>query len=297
MRKKDFGIFITPSLLILAIIVLFPIFYTIYMSLFRGSFVGNGLTFIGLTNYKEILNDSRFWNSLGNTFFLIIIVLPIQLSIGFIFALLLNKIVKFRSFYTGLILMPYILVPVVAALTFAWLFRGTFGILNYFITSIGLKPPEWFADPWLARFLIIIFEIWKFTPFALIILFAGLQSITQQVEEAASIDGANYFGRILWITIPLLRNHILFIITISLMNFFQTFDSVFVLTRGGPGRHTELLAFYNYQVAFYEYNINKSSAIAVLTIFVITITILYFMFEMYKQYKATAEAHLKKVIK
>jgi len=206
---------------------------------------------------------------------------------------MLDKITHLRSFYTGTLLMPFVIVPVVAALAFGWIFRGSFGIINYLITSIGLTPPDWFSNPWAARFLIIIFEIWKNMPFALIILFAGLQTLPMQVEEAADIDGANYFQKIIYIKIPLLRNHINFILAITLVNCFQTFDSIYVLTGGGPGLNTELIALYNYKMAFNFFDMGKSSAIAILTIIMMGSILCYFIYSIYKQYKSS-QAIIKK---
>lgn len=295
MKKKEFIAFIIPSTLSMLLITIGPSIYTVYISFFHQSFITQSLVFVGLDNFKTVLHEIRFWNALGNTFFYMSMSIPIELLLGFTGALLLEKINRVRGFVTGSLLLPYILVPVVAALAFGWIFRGNFGILNYFITSIGLKPPEWFADPWAAKFMLIIFEVWKNTPFSLIILFAGLQTIPVQISEASDIDGINFFQKIIYIKIPLLKNHLIFILIITIMNCFQMFDSVYVLTGGGPGANTELVAFYNYQIAFKESNIGKSATIVILTIIFIAITSGYLLFEVYKQYEQEKKPRVKKL--
>jgi multiple sugar transport system permease protein len=293
MRTKDFIKFIIPSMFVIILVSLVPSIVTFFRSFTQETLISKEMVFVGLSNYKSILGDMRFWNATANTLLFTSIVIPVGLVIGFICALMLDKITHLRSLYTGTLLMPFVIVPVVAALAFGWVFRGSFGIINYLISTLGLTPPDWFSNPFAARILIIIFEIWKNMPFALIILFAGLQTLPMQVDEAADIDGANYLQKIFYIKIPLLRQHIYFILAITLVNCFQTFDSVYVLTGGGPGLSTELLALYNYKMAFNLFDVGKSSAIAILTIIMMAFILCFFIYSIYKQYRSSLEIRKK----
>ncbi|MEM3658517.1 MAG: sugar ABC transporter permease [Candidatus Hadarchaeum sp.] len=207
-----------------------------------------------------------------------------EILLGIFIAVLLDKYLGswLRTIVLGGILLPHVMTPVVGALIFSWLFRDPWGLYAAILNSLGLRV-AWYANPWAARFLVLIYEIWQNTPLVILIIFAGLQALPQDPLEAARIDGASEWQVFRHITIPFLRPLITFAVLVRTMDAYRVFDSVYVMTGGGPGSSTETIAFYNYIVAFRQLDIGKGAAISVFITLIALATLGPFVYRTYKE--------------
>ncbi|MFW8051688.1 carbohydrate ABC transporter permease [Vagococcus fluvialis] len=241
--------FLLPSLLGFALFIIYPIFYSLGVSFTNWDLI-NAKEFIGFGNYSRLLSDPQFWNSLKNTFYFIIGYLPSVMIIGLLIALLLNSKLKMKVLFRGIYFLPVVTSWVAVSLVWKWLFNPKFGLINYFIEMIGLSGPSWLNDPKTAMIAIIITSVWKDIGFIMVLYLGGLQNISTSLYEAAGIDGASKFQQFWKITLPMLKPTTFFVSMISLINSFQVFDQVNIMTEGGPGDSTTVLVQNIYNSAF-----------------------------------------------
>lgn len=241
--------FLLPSLLGFALFIIYPIFYSLGVSFTNWDLI-NAKEFIGFGNYSRLLSDPQFWNSLKNTFYFIIGYLPSVMIIGLLIALLLNSKLKMKVLFRGIYFLPVVTSWVAVSLVWKWLFNPKFGLINYFIEMIGISGPSWLNDPKTAMIAIIITSVWKDIGFIMVLYLGGLQNISTSLYEAAGIDGANKFQQFWKITLPMLKPTTFFVSMISLINSFQVFDQVNIMTEGGPGDSTTVLVQNIYNSAF-----------------------------------------------
>ncbi|MFI3685588.1 carbohydrate ABC transporter permease [Vagococcus fluvialis] len=241
--------FLLPSLLGFALFIIYPIFYSLGVSFTNWDLI-NAKEFIGFGNYSRLLSDPQFWNSLKNTFYFIIGYLPSVMIIGLLIALLLNSKLKMKVLFRGIYFLPVVTSWVAVSLVWKWLFNPKFGLINYFIEMIGISGPSWLNDPKTAMIAIIITSVWKDIGFIMVLYLGGLQNISTSLYEAAGIDGASKFQQFWKITLPMLKSTTFFVSMISLINSFQVFDQVNIMTEGGPGDSTTVLVQNIYNSAF-----------------------------------------------
>jgi ABC-type sugar transport system permease subunit len=244
---------------VIALIALFPLLWTVWESLHLHDLrmPWRGRPFVGLDNYAEVLRTSRFWEALAHTaVFVIGSVIP-ELVIGTIFALALNQVYRGRGLVRALVLVPWALPTVVAALLWRFMFDGQAGIANVF------------TDPTAAWIPLILADVWKTTPFVALLLLAGLQNIDPALYEAARMDGAGAWHRFRHITLPLLQPAILVALIFRTLDAFRVFDLVYVMTGGGPGTSTEPIALYTFSSLLQNLRFGYGSALSVI-IFLIT---------------------------
>ena len=172
-----------------------------------------------------------------------------------------------------LMFLPHIITPVVAALFLRWIFIARWGLLSGILISLGIFPPDFLGDPAWARATVVLANSWQFTPFMMLVLYAGLNTVDQSQIEAAKIDGAGPWGVLFRIMVPAIRPLIVFVLAIRLMDAFRFFDQIYVLTSGGPGTATETITLYTYSLAFRLLQIGKASALGVLTLLIVAGTI------------------------
>ncbi|WP_439523004.1 carbohydrate ABC transporter permease [Marivita sp.] len=275
--------FLLPSAALLGAVLFFPLGYAVYLSLFDYYLADGEKHFIGLANYADLLSESRFWSSMGKTFVIVIGAVGLQFVVGLTLALALYRLTIRPKAFLVLNFLPHIITPVVGALFLRWMFVGRWGLIDATLASIGIYPPDWLGNPTMAVFTVIIADSWKFTPLIMLVLFAGLQSMDRNLLEAAVIDGASGW-KLLWhIILPALKPLILFVLAIRTMDAFRFFDSIYVLTRGGPGTATETITIYTYQLGFRMLQIGKASALGVLTLLVIAGSVGAIMWIMYRK--------------
>lgn len=253
----------------LAAVLLYPLGYAIYLSLFNYD-LGAGIErFIGLGNYSALLSESRFWDSLQRTVGIVGAAVALEFSLGLLVAYGLYRLSFGVRTLNLLMFMPNVITPVVAALFLRWIFIGRWGLLSGILISLGIFPPDFLGDPGWARATVVLADAWQFTPFMILVLYAGLNTVDQSQIEAAAIDGAGAWTLLFRIMVPAIRPLILFVLAIRLMDAFRFFDQIYVLTAGGPGTATETITLYTYSLAFRLLQVGKASALGVLTLLIV----------------------------
>jgi len=244
----------------------------IVMSFFRWEGLTGTTEFIGLENYAHLSSEMRFWVSVKNTIIYLTVynVLMILLAIGL--ALLLNSsLTKFRSFFRSIIFLPVTFSFVAIALTFSIIYHFDYGIINLILKSLNLQKVGWLIDPNLALYSLSFIRVWRNTGYYMIILIAGLQSIPEELYEAAKVDGAGALQRTLHITFPLWRGMILVALVMSTIWSFQVFAEPWIMLKGGPADATLTTAIYIYQQAFGAWNFGLAGAAAVINAIIVSV--------------------------
>lgn len=256
----------------------YPFFISLYYSLTNYDLI-NSPTWIGIENYEKIFKDANFYKAIKNTFFMAFIAVPIGLVSSLLIALLLNIKVKGIAFYRTLYYLPAVIPSVAGAMLWSWMLNPEHGLINMGLRSVGLPDPAWLADPLYTKPSLILMGLWGSGAGALIYL-AALQGIPKHYYEAASLDGANWFHRFRYITLPALSPVTLFQLIMGLIGAFQIFTESFILmggASGGPDQSMLFYAVYLYQQAFEYLKMGYASALAwVLFIIVILITVVVF---------------------
>jgi multiple sugar transport system permease protein len=272
-----------PSLLVLGIVLFYPLGYAIYLSLFDYYLPNPERQFIGLGNYVELLSEPRFWHSMLTTGIIAGSAVASEFILGFALALALFRLTRGAKAFAVLNFLPHIITPVVGALLLRWIFVSRWGLLDATLASLGIFPPDWLGNPLMAKLTVIAADAWKFTPFMMLVLYAGLQSMDRNLLEAGVIDGASGWNLIWHIILPTLRPLILFVLAIRLMDAFRFFDSIYVLTGGGPGTATETITMYTYQLGFRMLEIGKASALGIITLAMVAALIWGVIFVLYRR--------------
>ncbi len=262
----------------MTLLMLLPLCTTVYLSFFNFNF-GVAPQFVGWLNYTRILEDSRFWSALGFTLFYMLMSIPVQIVLGFGLALLLNEIVGFKKLFISAYLIPYIVTPVVGTLAVSWLFKDR-GLITWILENLGLNV-QWYADIVAARGLLIGYGIWGAVPFIMLMLYAGLQAMPTDPLEAAVMDGATWWQRVRFVMMPYLRPIFVFIMMVNIMDAYRLFDSVAIMTQGGPGNATATIMYYTYSVAFQEQLFGRASASVILAVMVIMVLLYPFLRQTY----------------
>lgn len=277
---------IGPPMLFILAFTLYPIINIFWMSLHDISVTEpwKGEPFVGLSNYMQMLNDSRFWYTLGFTFAFAIITGFFELVFGLGLATVANKEFRFRGIVRGALLFPWVLPTVLSAMSWKWMYNYDYGLFNGILLQTGIidNPVNWLGNEKLAIVAIFITAIWKNASFMAIILLAGLQSIPPDIYESAEIDGASKIQSFFLLTIPMLRNVILVAIVLRTVTTMQAFDLMVGLTNGGPGNATESLPLYIYNTTFVSMNQGYGSALGVVLFLVLMLITLTFVKVLYK---------------
>ena len=267
-RKKVAYAMVLPAFIILLLLAVGPLFFMIINS-FRAwkLSVPAPPRFVGLKNYWMLIRDGRFWNAFSNTIILVIIGIIVQSILGLGIALLLRENFRLRSLVVGLLLIPVLIAPIVIGVTWRLLLHNEFGLVNYYLGFLNIKGPLWIqSNRFWGLFSIFIVDTWQWTPFVALVLLAGLESIPQQVYEAADVDGAASF-RVFWkMTLPLLKPMFLLIILLRTIFIFKIFDPVFIITEGGPGVATESLSLFTYYIGMKHFDIGYAMSAGVIQI-------------------------------
>jgi multiple sugar transport system permease protein len=236
------GFFLFPSLAGLLIFLIIPMLSSLVLTFYEWDpLIPTRFIFLGLENYQTLIKDTDFWDALRHTLFFIVGYIPLVLVSGLGVALLMNQKLIGRTFFRGAFFMPVISAWVAVALMWTWIFNPKFGIINYLLGLIGIIGPAWLYDPNWAMTAIILTSVWKDTGFIMILFLSSLQSIPNEYYEAAALDGANNWAKFRYITLPLLSPTVFFTLIISLINSFQVFDQVWIMTEGGPAGATTVL--------------------------------------------------------
>jgi multiple sugar transport system permease protein len=239
-RYAVLALFLGPSLIGVGVFTAGPIVASFGLSFTNWDLI-TPPELVGVANYDRLLTDAEFWRTLRNTLSFLLGYVPLVIASGLFVAVLLNTRIPGRQIFRAMYFLPVVTSWVAVALIWRWLYNPAYGLINTFLGHLGIKGPGWLFDPNWAMPAIILTSVWKDTGFVMVILLAGLQGIPRQYYEAASIDGANFVERLRFITIPLLMPALVFALSISLINSFQVFDQVYVMTEGGPAGATMVL--------------------------------------------------------
>jgi multiple sugar transport system permease protein len=270
--------YVAPALGLLGGVALFPLLYVIYLSFYRRLLIFDISKFVGLENYRFLLQDERFWNALQNTAYFTGVSVSAQLLLGLGIALLLNRSFRGKDWVRALILVPWVIPTVVSARMWEWIYNPEFGILNFLL---GAKI-NWLGTPGLALHAAIFADVWKTTPFVVILLLAGLQIIPRELYQAARVDGAGAWAAFRRITLPLLMPVLLVTLIFRMLDAWRVFDVIYVLTGGGPANTTETLSLYAYKMLFQTLQFGYGSALSVVT-FLSAGGITVFFLKLYRQ--------------
>ena len=275
-RERIFGIFLViPTLLFITIFAFYPICYSFYLSFHRIilGLPGLGQDFVGLQNYIDLFQDRVALHSILNTLIFVFISTLFEIIFGLIIALVIHQHFRGRGLVRAAVLVPWAIPTVVASQMWRFLFNDKYGLINFAFwgSDIG-SYKAWLADPFFAFCAIIIADVWKTSSFAALLILAGLQTIPDELYEAARIDGASAWQRFIKITLPLIKPALLIALLFRTMDAFRVFDLVFVMTQGGPADSTNVLQFYGYKKIFAEGLMGYGSTISVL-VFIITLII------------------------
>ncbi len=264
-RKGDLKsalLFLSPTLVIFSTFILFPVFFSFYLSFQNWNMFGGGSEFVGLENYKRMLQSDDFWLVLKNTAIYTIGTIPLNMALSLWIAYLLNRKLAGKKFLRTAFFAPVIVSPVAAAVIWRWLYDPNFGLVNYAIGIFGIDAVNWLNEPTAAMLALIIMGVWKTFGINMVLFSAGLQGIPDSYYEAAELDGAGKWAKFWHITIPMLAPTTFFIMIMSMISSFQVFDIVYVLTSGGPLGSTKVLVFYVYEYAFKYFEMGYASAIS-----------------------------------
>ena len=269
---------IVPSLILIVVVVIFPLFYSFWLSLHRVNFLYLGQPFIGVRNYIEMFSNKEVGLSLLRTGYFTIVSIIIQISLGILIALFLNLNFKGRSVVRLLILLPWAIPTVVNGTLWKWILDGSTGALNHLLLQIGLIENNiiWLGHPFLAINSIILADTWRMVPLYVIMVLASLQGIPEEQYDAAKVDGASSWSIFWYVILPNLKPIILVILILRTIQIFRVFDIIYVMTRGGPANGTSVITFLTYFTSFKFQNFGLGSAMAfVIGIITLILTLIY----------------------
>ncbi len=259
---------LAPNLILVAVFLFVPAVAGLSLSFTHWDLL-TPAEFAGLDNYRVLLDDKNFWTALRNTAVYTFVSVPILVASGLILALLLHSKLPGTMLFRALFFIPVIMSGVVVSLAWRWLLHPDYGVVNYGLESVGIRGPNWFADPSWAMPAIIVVSVWQGFGFNMVIFLAALGEVPQSLYEAARIDGANRWQEFRNVTLPMISAITYFVIILSVIGSFQVFDLVFVLTGGGPGRSTSVMVQYIYESAFRDFQMGYASALSVVLFLII----------------------------
>ena len=255
------SLFIAPALFIYSLYVIYPILTTLNYSFFEWNGVSDKV-FIGLDNYIRMVNDPIFWTSLKNNMWVVLASVFVQMPLGLIMALLLFAPIRGIRLFNGAYFIPFLMSTVAVGMLWGLMYDPINGAINQVINIFGFENIAWLSEKNIAIFSVLTVIVWQFSPFYMILFKAGIVGISEDMYEAAEIDGANYFQKFLKITLPLLAPTIVTSSILAIVGSLKSFDLFYIMTGGGPNHGTEILGTYMYKQAFVNYNMGYGSAIA-----------------------------------
>jgi multiple sugar transport system permease protein len=266
---------LTPNLLLFGVFLLLPLAATFVLSLYSSSGFGPR-EFVGTANYRELAGDGTFWRSALNTAVYAGITVPISLGLGLAVALAMNRPLRGRGLLRAVYYLPYVISGVVVAIAGRWVFNENVGIVNRLLRAVGLPAVAWQSEAVPAMAALVLISVWTKIGFTMVVYLAALQNVPREYLEAATMDGATRWQRLRHIVVPMLRPTTVFLVVLGVIESFQVFDVVYVLTGGGPGNATEMLVTYAYAEGFDARRQGYAAAIGVVTyLVVLVLTVLW----------------------
>ncbi|MCC6192870.1 MAG: sugar ABC transporter permease [Burkholderiales bacterium] len=262
-RRRRYYYFILPALVVVCAVILFPWAFTVWMSAFEWK-IGSAAHFVGFDNYKELVTNQRFLEAVVRTFYFTLLAVVVPLVLGTIAALIFHRRFPLRGVLRGVFILPMMATPVAVALVWTMMFHPQQGVLNYLLSLVGLPPSLWVYSPTLVIPSLVLVEVWHWTPLVMLIVLGGLAALPTEPYESARLDGASEWQLFRYITLPLVAPFLLVAGVIRTIDALKTFDTIYVITSGGPGTASETINLYLYLQAFAFYNIGYASAVVVI---------------------------------
>jgi len=264
---------VLPATIILGALTLYPFGFMIYLSMHRwkASLAYIPKSFVGLSHFIRLFQDEFFWSAMSVTFRFLIFVVLIEFFLGLFLALILSRDIKGKAILRSLFLLPMMLAPVAVGLIWRFILNDEVGVLNYFFSLIYLPSQAWLGDVNTALGAIMLIDIWQWTPFMILVLLAGLQSLPGEPFEAAMIDGASAWQTFRFITWPLLKPAVLIALLFRTIDAYRIFDIIYVTTYGGPKTSTEPLSLYVYRNGFRHYDMGYTAALSLIMLVIIIV--------------------------
>jgi multiple sugar transport system permease protein len=280
-------LFIAPGLILFGLFTIFALGFAFYLSFHEWSVIEKDKPFVGLENYRDILDDERFQRSVINTFYFTGASVPLTITIGLLIALMLNQPIRARGLFRTAYFLPVVTPFVVVAILWKFLYNADFGLFNYYLLKTHLidEPLLWLSDKDLAMPSVIMMSVYSGIGSAMILYLAGLQGIPEDLYEAAKVDGAGAWQRFRHITVPQLAPTTLFLLVISIIYSLQVFTQIFVMTSGGPVDRTTTMVYYIYLSAFKFYEMGYATALAFF-LFAMVLAFTVFQLRLYRRYGA-----------
>ncbi len=257
-------LFVLPIVALVMLLVAYPFGYAIYLSMTR-KYVGLPPVFVGFENYVKLTFDGFFQRAVANSFVFTFGSVATKLVLGMAMALVLTSRIRFRSFWTGVLLIPWVAPTVVSALNFLWIYDGSLGVLNYLLVKVFRILPQgvgWLSEAGTAMASVIAVNVWRGFPFFGISFLAGMKAIPGELYEAAAVDGATALQRFRHVTLPGIRTIMIIVLLLSTIWTFNDFAIVYILTKGGPGGTTMVLPVFTYEMAFGAQRLGEAIAAA-----------------------------------
>ncbi len=268
---------IAPAVFVILLIGLYPLIKLAVTSFQDITMFGADTSFQGFKNYARLFDDTRLWESILHTMLFTAVALPIELILGYLLALLFLEKLPGKQILIGVILLPTIISPIVAGSTWRLMFDQRFGPVNQVISWFAGREVEllWNIETYLVWPAILIAEVWQWTPFMFLLLYAALSNVDKEQLEAAQIDGASWWMTFRRIVLPAILPVMFIAVLIRALDLVRIFDIIWTMTQGGPGTMTETVSIYAYNMAFREFETSYSSAIAFLVIFILTVLVVW----------------------
>ncbi|MFI3211971.1 MAG: sugar ABC transporter permease [Eubacteriales bacterium] len=262
-------LFIVPAFIFMALLMVYPVLYNFRLSIYDvniSNLISGDAEFVGIQNFKSVLDNSIFWQSSMNTFVFMVGCLSFQFIIGMALALFFNQKFAGNKWMRSVVLVGWMNPIIVTGAIFKWIFSGDSGILNYALTSLGLiaEPISWLITQPYGLVSITLTNIWIGIPFNMMILLSGLQGLPQDVYESAEMDGATKIQQFFKITMPLLQPTIAILLMMGIIYTFKVFDLIYIMTKGGPARTSQTLPYFSYELSFQTYKFGEGAAVSVL---------------------------------
>jgi multiple sugar transport system permease protein len=273
-REWTAYLFNAPGLILFAIFTVYALYTSFMLSFHEWNLIGDDKRFIGLDNYREVLQDENFHEAIRNTVYFTVVSVPVTMIIAMFLAILLNTQIRGLAIFRTAFYLPVITPLVVAAIIWSWLYQADTGLLNYYLQQLGIieEPVYWLGNRETAMPAVIAMNVWKGIGFNMIVYLAGLQAVPQEFYEAAEVDGAGWWDRFRRITLPLIAPTTFFLLVINTVGAMKAFTQVFVMTQGGPpgpGGATTTIVYWIYQQAFVYFKMGYASALAYTTFFLL----------------------------
>ncbi len=254
-------IFLLPNLLLFSLFTVYPVFASFFYSLNKWT-LHSPMEYLGLANYRTLVQDPIFLKVFGNTLYYTAGVIPCQTALALLIALGLNQRIRFMVGYRALYFLPVVTSMVAVSIVWQWMYQPQYGVINSLLRIIGIEGPNWLFSKGWAMPSVIAMSIWKNVGYSVVLYLAALQSVPESFYESAMIDGANSWDKFWHITLPIISPTTFFIIVLSVIGSFQAFDQIYVLTQGGPARTTSVIVHYLYENGFQWFNMGYAAAIA-----------------------------------